>query len=171
MNTQTSATTVAEAPVDGPSTTVHAYQPDGTYAGPVTLGKGDVSPLEPGLVWLIPAYCTDVAPPTPGPRQVPVWDGTAWALQEVPEPVIEPEQPPTPERRTCTPLEFIERFTDAEQLAIVTAAMTEPRLRLWYDKLMAASFVDLDDARLLAGVEALVVAGLITSQRRAEVLA
>lgn len=72
--------------------------------------------------------------------------------------------------RTCTPLEFIERFTEAEQLAVVTAAMQVPALRLWYDKLMAAQQVVEDDPRLASGLDALVSAGLITQQRRDEVM-
>ena len=78
-------------------------------------------------------------------------------------------QPAPP--RTCTPLEFIERFTEAEQLAVVTAAMQVPALRLWYDKLMAAQQVVEDDPRLASGLDALVSAGLITEQRRDEVMA
>lgn len=70
-----------------------------------------------------------------------------------------------------TPLQFIERFTESEQLAIVTAAMSTPALRLWYDKLMAAQEVVFDDARLSGGLDALVGAGLITAERKVELLA
>lgn len=87
--------------------------------------------------------------------------------------ILEPEPadaPPPAGPRTCTPLEFIERFTEAEQLAVVTAAMQVPALRLWYDKLMAAQQVVEDDPRLAMGIDALVSAGLITEQRRKEVL-
>jgi hypothetical protein len=78
---------------------------------------------------------------------------------------IVPEPP-----QTTTPLEFIERFTEAEQLAIVTAAMSVPALRLWYDKLMAAQQVVFDDPRLEAGLDALVASGLITQSRKAAIL-
>ncbi len=69
-----------------------------------------------------------------------------------------------------TPLEFIERFTGAEQLAIVTAAQGNPALRLFYDKLMASLDVTADEPRVVAGMQALVDAGLITAERRAEIL-
>lgn len=82
--------------------------------------------------------------------------------------VAPPPLPAPP--RTTTPLQFIERFTEAEQLAIVTAAMQVPALRLWYDKLMAAQQVVFDDPRLAAGMDALVAAGLLTAERNAEVL-
>lgn len=75
-----------------------------------------------------------------------------------------------PVSRTCTPLEFIERFTEDEQLAVVTAVMQVPALRLWYDKLMASQQVVEDDPRLAAGMQALVDSGLITAKRRDEVL-
>lgn len=90
------------------------------------------------------------------------------AAGNTPQPA-DPAPPAAP--RTCTPLEFIERFTEAEQLAVVTAAMQVPALRLWYDKLMAAQQVVEDDPRLAAGIDALVSAGLITQQRRDEVMA
>jgi hypothetical protein len=72
---------------------------------------------------------------------------------------------------TTTPLQFIELFTEAEQLAVVTAAMAVPALRLWYDKLVAAQEVVLADPRLSSGMNALVSAGLITYARRFEILA
>ena len=69
-----------------------------------------------------------------------------------------------------TPLQFIERFTEAEQIAIVTAAQSSPALRLWYDKAMASQEVVSDDPRTVAGMDALVAAGLISEARKAEVL-
>lgn len=71
---------------------------------------------------------------------------------------------------TITPLQFIERFTNAEQLAVVTAAMQAPALRLWYDKLMAAQVVVLDDERLVAGMNSLVQEGLVTQARHDEIM-
>jgi len=77
--------------------------------------------------------------------------------------------PPAPAPRWSS-LQFIERFTDAEQLAIVTAAASIPALRLWYDKAMAADEIVADDPRTIAGVQALVDAGLITAERRDQIL-
>jgi hypothetical protein len=71
---------------------------------------------------------------------------------------------------TTTSLEYIERFTEAEQLSVVTAAMSNPQLRLWYDKLMAAQEVVFTDPRLAGGLDALVTAGLITAERKMELL-
>lgn len=72
--------------------------------------------------------------------------------------------------KSWTPLEFIERFTDEEQLAIVTAAQSNPALRLFYDKLMASLNVVADEPRLISGLSMLVAAGLLTAQRKSEIL-
>jgi len=85
-----------------------------------------------------------------------------------PEPFIDPV--PTQPVPKCTPLQFIEKFTDAEQLAIVTAAMSSPALRLWYDKLMASQEVVFSDPRMSSGMEALVTFGLISEARSEEIL-
>lgn len=79
-----------------------------------------------------------------------------------------PPAPPVIAR--ITPLEFIDRFTYDEQIAIVTATLQNPAVKLWYDKLLAASFVSFDDPRLSAGLDVLVQAGLLTAERRAEII-
>ena len=40
----------------------------------------DESPLEPG-VYLIPAYATEIAPPTAGENEAPFWTGSAWEIK------------------------------------------------------------------------------------------
>jgi hypothetical protein len=87
------------------------------------------------------------------------WTGTEWQAY-VPS-------PPVP---SWSPLQFIERFTDAEQLAIVTAAQSSPALRLWYDKAMAAGEIVADDPRTIAGLQVMVDAGLISAERRDQIL-
>lgn len=109
--------------------------------------------FHPDLVW------TDVT----GKAVEPGWD-YADGIAKPPAPALLVTQNSIP------PLQFIERFSEAEQLNIVTAAMSSPALRLWYDKLMAAQEVVFTDPRLSAGLDALVVAGLITVERKAELL-
>lgn len=99
-----------------------------------------------------------------------LYDGTAFTDPNPPPSVgIEPPTPPTGALRV-TPLEFIDRFTYDEQIAIVSATMQNPAVKLWYDKLLAASFVSFDDPRLSAGLDVLVQAGLLTAERRAEII-
>ncbi len=71
---------------------------------------------------------------------------------------------------TFTPLEFIERFTTDEQAAISTAALANADLNLWLAKAMGAQEIDPTDTRTVAGMAALVAAGLISEQRKTEIL-
>jgi len=71
---------------------------------------------------------------------------------------------------TLTPLQFINLFTDAEQLAIVTATMKDPRIKLWYDKLLISSSISLADPQISVGLDFLVEDNLITIQRKNEIL-
>lgn len=64
---------------------MNAYQFDhaGLFVG---IAEADESPLEPG-VYLLPARCTLVAPPTNIPDdQWPRWNGAEWQLVTRPQP-------------------------------------------------------------------------------------
>lgn len=73
-----------------------------------------------------------------------------------------------------SPLEFLERFTQSERIAIRQAAAgnTPEAMQLadWLDLLRASMSVVSDDARTIAGMQALVDAGLLTAGRRDEIL-
>lgn len=79
-------------------------------------------------------------------------------------------RPPAPYPQ-FTPLELLDLFTEAEQLAVVAATMTEPAVKLWYDRLIAATFVTYEDPRTESGLQALVDAELITPSRKAAIVA
>lgn len=83
----------------------------------------------------------------------------------------DPGPPPPPARRVLLPLGFRNLFLPAEEVAITAAAQAAPQLRVWLDRLNAASEVDLDDPRTVAGLDALVAAGLITEARRDQIAA
>lgn len=84
---------------------------------------------------------------------------------------------PVPVRRRLSTLAFRDRFTQAEKVAIYTAAKSSIEVQIWLDDLAAATpesdgtAVDLDDPRTIADVQALEVAGLIGAGRAAQVLA
>ena len=80
------------------------------------------------------------------------------------------ETPEPPQVRRVSRLAFRNRFTDAEKLAIYTAAESSAQIRVWLDDLAAAEFVDLDYGATVAGVQALEVAGIIGAGRAAEIL-
>ena len=84
-----------------------------------------------------------------------------------PEPADPP--PPAPPKQ-LTSLEFLDLFTDAEQVAVVSATMTSPVVKLWYDKMLAAMNITLSDPRTEDGLDALVATGLLTAERKAEIV-
>lgn len=69
-----------------------------------------------------------------------------------------------------SPLDFLELFSDQEQLAVVAATRESDQIKLWYDKMLASSFVDLNDPRTSAGLSALVTEGLIPQSRYDEIM-
>lgn len=75
--------------------------------------------------------------------------------------------------RTITVLAFRDRFTDAEKIAIYTASASNVGIKVWLDDLSAAQgqMVDLDDPRIIGGVNAMEYGGLIGAGRAAEILA
>jgi len=83
----------------------------------------------------------------------------------------ETEDPATPGYPTFTPLELLELFTEDEQLAVVSATMSSPAIKLWYDKLLAAGFITYEDPRTEAGLQALVDNGLLAPERKADIVA
>lgn len=80
-----------------------------------------------------------------------------------------PPSPPAPQTQ-FTSLEFLDRFTEQEQIAVVTSTLANAQVKLWYDKMLAASFVDLLDPRTMGGLNALVAAGLLTESRKQEIM-
>lgn len=70
-----------------------------------------------------------------------------------------------------TALEMLDLFSEEEQLAVVTASLTIPRIKLWYDRLIAATFVTYEDPRTEKGLQSLVDAKLITAERKVEIQA
>lgn len=82
-----------------------------------------------------------------------------------------PLPPKTPKVRRFTSLQVLDLFTEGEQLAIVEATLTEPAVKLWYDRLLAASFVSYEDPRTEGGLQALVDAELLTPERKDEIVA
>ena len=58
---------------------IYNYHPEYKHLTAVSIA--DESPLEPG-VYLIPAYATDIEPPTCESNQIQVFDGTSWDIIE-----------------------------------------------------------------------------------------
>lgn len=69
-----------------------------------------------------------------------------------------------------TSLEYLDRFTQDEQEAIVGATYSNVQIKLYYDRLLAATFIDLDDPRTEAGIDALIAAELLAPDRKAALM-
>lgn len=67
-------------------------------------------------------------------------------------------------------LEYLDRFTDAEEDSIIQAADSNIQIKKYYNRLLAATFIDLEDPRTVAGIDALISAGLLESSRKAQLL-
>ena len=78
-----------------------------------------------------------------------------------------PVQPSPP---VVTKLAFRFRLTDAEYVAILAAAKTDVAVEAWVKTFEMVSQVNLADPRTMAGVQQLVAAELLTSERAAEIL-
>ena len=81
---------------------------------------------------------------------------------------VTPEDRPVIER--ITSLAFFSRFTTEEQGAVMTAVQQNPILNALIVSLQLADGVVLTDPRIIAGVQALALAGLISESRVQEIL-
>lgn len=114
----------------------------------------------------VPNNSVTAEPPATTGTEVAHWNGKEWtALPErpaLPVTIIYPQ---------FTALEMLDLFTEPEQLAVVSATMAVPAVKLWYDRLIAATFVTYEDPRTEGGLQALVDAGLLTALRKSEIVA
>lgn len=65
--------------------------------------------------------------------------------------------------------EFMELFTDAEQLAIIDLTRTNTAIKHWYDQALAGN-VWLGHPKVSGGLDALVALGTIDAARKAEIV-
>ncbi len=75
-----------------------------------------------------------------------------------------------PDTLSLTPLVFRERFTDAEIAACWAAAPTTPAVAVVLTHFLCAERIRFDDPRLGQGLDVLVAAGILTSERKATIL-
>lgn len=67
--------------------------------------------------------------------------------------------------------EKLDLFTPAEQLAVVTATMTDPVVKLMYDRLLGAAYLTYEDPETEYGLQLLLDKGLITQDRKVTIVA
>lgn len=66
-------------------------------------------------------------------------------------------------------LAFLDLFTEAEQIAVAGAAMSNVQAKLWYDRTLAAEYINISDPRTKSGLEALVSMDLISKERKDQI--
>lgn len=85
--------------------------------------------------------------------------------------IIEPYTAPVSEPRLKgTAREFMDIFTKEEKIAIASLTMSDPTIKLWYDEALAGE-VWLDHPDVALGLGAMQLAGVVTAERAAEILA
>lgn len=94
-------------------------------------------------------------------------------VEEMPAPAPAPEPAPEPEPQypRFYGNQKLDLFTSAEQLAVVTGTMTDPVVKLMYDRLLGAAYWTYDDPETEQGLNLLVDKGLLTPERKAEIVA
>lgn len=91
----------------------HFDQVTGQHVG---MSDADASPLEPG-VYLIPAFATDKKPPVAPEGKFASFDGSKWALRDIPTPEQEPEPEPvvlTDDQRIAALRDAVQEYIDAK---------------------------------------------------------
>lgn len=74
----------------------------------------------------------------------------------------DPAPPPT---WIITKVSMISRFTPQEYVAVVAATKTDVEVQAWYDLFQAATKVDLQDPRTIAGINSLASKNILTQDR------
>jgi len=67
-------------------------------------------------------------------------------------------------------VDFVNRFTDDEYVAILTASKTDVIVEAWFDKLYMSSQINLIDEKTINGINMLVSKGLLTEERSQQIL-
>lgn len=73
-------------------------------------------------------------------------------------------------RTVFSVLEFIDLFSDDQQLSVAAATMSNAVIKLWWDKILASKYVDLGDQRTVDGLTALVASGLVQADQINQIL-
>lgn len=154
--------------------TLHNFDADGYYTGTTEV---PVNPVSGKPFAINEAVATLDQPPAhePAVERVRRVDG-AWVVEviPVPDPVPEPEPEPQSDTEPGYPRYYgkqkLDLFTWDEQLAVVTATMSDPLVKLMYDRLLVSSYITYEDPETEYGLQLLLDKGLLTPERMAEIV-
>ena len=146
-------------------TEIHTFDADGYYCG--------TSEMPPGASGVNAAVATaSPLPPFNPETERTRWVGGAWEVEAIPLPEPEPEpESPEPQARRFYGNEKLDLFTHSEQLAVVTATMTDPVVKLMYDRLLGSAYITYEDPETEYGLQLLLDKGLITQDRKVAIVA
>lgn len=85
---------------------------------------------------------------------------------------VETSKPTEPEPAPITimsSLAFFDRFTESEQDAVVGSNILD--VKKIYGRMMGADFIDTTDLETITGLDGLIAYGLVSADRKAEILA
>lgn len=85
-----------------------------------------------------------------------------------PEPYASSEPQP---KGQFSVLDFRDRFTMSEQIAIRQAQITDMEVGLVYDSFISAQFIDITDPRVAGGIDLYISKGLLEPDRKESILA
>lgn len=74
------------------------------------------------------------------------------------------------EPNVITKIAFRFRLTEAEYVGILSAAKTDVEVQAWVETFNMVTQVNLDDSRTATGLEMMVTKGLLTEERKTEIL-
>ncbi|WP_174864289.1 hypothetical protein [Comamonas jiangduensis] len=148
---------------------VHYFDTDGFYTHSVELPTNPVTgkPFD---------HNPDVCTPDPLPQYDPETERVrcvddAWMVEAIPLPEPEPEpEPPEPQCPRFVGNQKLDLFTQAEQLAVVTATMSDPLVKLMYDRMIGSAYMSYEDPETEAGLSLLCDKGLLTPERKVEIV-
>jgi len=126
---------------------------DGAECKCVALWDAAISPSwTPPFGWTL---FPDEPPAYVGPGWT--WNGAAWVAPPVPVTVL-------------TPAEWFDRLTEAEMEWLAVRRRTDEKVDVWITRMTALAQIAMDNPRLVAALDRLVSLGLMTAQRRNELL-
>lgn len=152
---------------------IHHFDESGYYTGttevPVNPVTGKPFAINEAVATLdpLPAYSPDVE----RARRV---DGV-WVIESIPAPEPEPEPEVAPEPNPQYPRFYgnskLDLLSPEEQMVVVTATMSDPMVKLMYDRLLGAEYLTYEDPETERGLQLLVDKGLLTQVRKMEIVA
>lgn len=103
---------------------------------------------------------------------LPEGAGIGWTRSAPGQPWRSPElESASPEYPRFVGNQKLDLFSPSEQLAVVTATMSDPVVKLIYDRMIGAAYMSYEDPETEQGLALLLDKGLITPERKAEIVA